>query len=511
MTIDLDNDQQIAQDDNIESLVLDEFTSDIKDQIIEDLAEGIMSRILEDERIRALSSSENIKPKRRWREDRRPNHIEEVVQKILKNTNTHIPLKDFVPENNKALNTVLKKHDKAKIYLQIVHLLYEELSVEHLDFPSTKNELLGDDADQIVEMLMRLESFMLALIFKPTPAFIYYGSTGRRVRKESPSTLAKRMSNLGREFLFIWSQEKLIRSLDHGCLTSNIKILVDFFTNLKLNHRSKTNFTIELDTTLDSLTELNTHLMELKEFVENGQLKKRLAPQQLYRTRLGDEGAEQVFVRPNQFELTELWSANSTKWKEAIEYFHSRFKDKGKSVLLYRAEIRLYSSIERVTAKQFQNFFGAFNKKANTPKGLLGYSDFLYFWKEDFSNKELVLDLVSIFEADTLITKKELESGISYYDRNICKELEVYLRNCLDNQKKLFNDKEVKLEFLPIPVLQNPSNEFAPEFLIESGELNKWNIFDNKIIPYFVFMEAFDLPYSDDIPKRFVRARKRIG
>lgn len=95
MTIDLDNDQQIAQDDNIESLVLDEFTSDLKDQIIEDLAEGIMSRILEDERTRALSSSENIKPKRRWREDRRPNHIEEVVQKILKNTNTHIDPRQY--------------------------------------------------------------------------------------------------------------------------------------------------------------------------------------------------------------------------------------------------------------------------------------------------------------------------------------------------------------------------------------------------------------------------------
>ncbi len=67
------------------------------------------------------------------------------------------------------------------------------------------------------------------------------------------------------------------------------------------------------------------------------------------------------------------------------------------------------------------------------------------------------------------------------------------------------------LQFSPIPVLLNPSHEFAPEFLIEVGDQKKWNIFENKIIPYFVFMETFDLPYSDDIAKRFTRAQKRIG
>lgn len=201
MNNDVDNDQQIIQDENIESLVLGEFTLDVKDQIIEELAEGIMSRILSDERIRALSSSKSIETKKKEREDGESNYI----RKVLKNTKTYISLKDLVPENNKALSSVLKKHANTKNYLQIVRILYEELSVEHQYFPFTKDENHFEDTDQIIEILMRLESFMLALIYKSTPAFIYYGSEsiGRGEGKESPSALAQRMTNLGREFLFI--------------------------------------------------------------------------------------------------------------------------------------------------------------------------------------------------------------------------------------------------------------------------------------------------------------------
>ncbi|MFW1737616.1 hypothetical protein ACG9X0_21845, partial [Acinetobacter sp. ULE_I080] len=100
---------------------------------------------------------------------------------------------------------------------------------------------------------------------------------------------------------------------------------------------------------------------------------------------------------------------------------------------------------------------------------LEGYSDFLYFWKEDFTTKELILDLVSIFEADTLLTKVESESDVSFHNRNIRKELEVYLKNSLNQQKELFNGNEVELRFEPTSVLLNPSYEFAPEFLIEVG------------------------------------------
>lgn len=503
MNNDVDNDQKKLQDENIESQALGEFTLDAKEQIIERITEGVISRILEDERIGELLPKKSIKTEIK----KKINSTSLYLNGILKITETSIPLKELLPENNKALSTVLKKHDSAKEYLQIVSILYEELSIDHEYFSFNEDGSWWEDKDQNMEILMRLECFMLTLMYKPTPAFIYYGSTGRYVRLESPSKLAKRLTNLGREFLFIWSIQKFIRNLDHDYLTRNIKILVEFFKNLYSNPREKATFNIQLDITLDSLRDLDRHLMTLKSYTESGRLHKKLASQQIYRTRDGDNEPELVIVRPNRIEFNELWRVNSKKWGDAIKYFRSRFR--GKSVLLYRAEIRLHSNNGRVTAEQFQKFFGVFNKKANTPNGLLGYSEFLYFWKEDFSNKELVLDLVSIFEADTLLTRIESELEVTYHDRNICKELEVYLKNCLDQQRVLFNDNEVELKFGPTPVLLDPSYEFAPEFLIEVGEQKKWNIFENKIIPYFVFMGTLDLPYSDEIVKRFSRSQKR--
>lgn len=505
MNNDVGNDQQIIQDENIESLVLGEFTLDVKDQIIEELAEGIMSRILSDERIRALSSSKSIETKKKEMEDGEPNYI----RKVLKNTKTYISLKDLVPENNKALSSVLKKHANTKNYLQIVRILYEELSVEHQYFPFTKDENYFEDTDQIIEILMRLESFMLALIYKSTPAFIYYGSesTGRGEGKESPSALAQRMTNLGREFLFIWSKRNFIRSLGHGCLTNNIKVLVDFFTNLELNFRTKTNFRIELDLTLDLLNELDAYLMRLKAFAESGQLKKNLASQQLYRTRDGDEEPELFFVRPSRIKFNRLWDANSTKWKDAIEYFHSRFKDKGKSILLYRAEIRLSLGKDQVTAKQFQIFFGAFNKKANTPNGLSGYSDFLYFWKEDFETQNIILDLVCVFKAEALMQQTENDSEQVYKYRNIRLDLQNYFKQVLNEQSEIFEGREVSLQFESTPILQNSSYGLTPEFLIELGDKTKWKIFEQKVLPYFIFMEFFDVNYSDEIKNRFKRGQ----
>ena len=72
---------------------------------------------------------------------------------------------------------------------------------------------------------------------------------------------------------------------------------------------------------------------------------------------------------------------------------------------------------------------------------------------------------------------------------------------------EIFEGKNVCLEFEPIPVLQNQSYGLAPEFLIEAGDKTKWKIFEQKILPYFIFLEFFDIDYSDEIRKRFMRGQ----
>ena len=156
---------------------------------------------------------------------------------------------------------------------------------------------------------------------------------------------------------------------------------------------------------------------------------------------------------------------------------------------------------------RFRKLFGVFNKKAKKPNGLNGYSDFLYFWKEDSETQDLILDLVCVFKAETLIQQIVSDDKQLYKSRNICTELENYFQNVLTDKPEIFEGKNVCLEFEPIPVLQNQSYGLAPEFLIEAGDKTKWKIFEQKILPYFIFLEFFDIDYSDEIRKRFMRGQ----
>lgn len=72
---------------------------------------------------------------------------------------------------------------------------------------------------------------MLALLHQPTPAFIFFGTSGERVKEETPLQLQNRMTRLGLEFLFLWENKKLIKALDSQYLTRNTKVLVDFLMN----------------------------------------------------------------------------------------------------------------------------------------------------------------------------------------------------------------------------------------------------------------------------------------
>ena len=125
MNRDVDNDQGIIQDEDNESHILGEFSLDVREQLIEKLAEGVISRILTDKQIQELSVPE----KGNYWKSKSEREVNNPIKEMLKNTDIPILLSAFVPENNKALSTVLKRHDNAKEYLEIVKILYEELIV----------------------------------------------------------------------------------------------------------------------------------------------------------------------------------------------------------------------------------------------------------------------------------------------------------------------------------------------------------------------------------------------
>jgi len=507
---DVEKDQSVDQSEQDSNDILGGISFDEKDQMIESVAEAILGRIFDDERIKALKPSKDFitdskrnEGSRRYYDDRR---------KIEKNTNQSILLEDLVPDDNKALAASIKKHKWAKEYLDVIEILYEELRVENRGFPFGCTDLprhvyplvRKDDFFRSLKVLRRIEVFMVALLYQPTPAFIFFGTSGERVKEETPLQLKERMTRLGLEFLFLWENKNLIKALDSQYLTRNTKVLVDFFNELEPAVGEKTSFALWLELNFTSLSDLNHLLMRLKSFAESGRHKKNLPSRMQYRVREGDVEPAAMIVKPSRIDMTKTWDRRSQQLLDAISYFK---KYELQSTLLYRSQIRLNSDSERVTAEQFQSLFGVFNKKAKKPNGLSGYSDFLYFWKEDSETQDLILDLVCVFKAEALIQQTENGGEQLYKSKNICKELENYLQMVLDQQHEIFEGRKVSLQFEPTPILQNSLYGLTPEFFIELGDKTKWKIFEQKVLPYFIFMEFFDVNYSNEIKNRFKRGQ----
>lgn len=504
---DVKKDQLVDQGEQDGNDILGGISFDGKDQMIENVAEAILNRILDDERIKAVKLPKGLNTDSRSNEVNRQYGARPEIQN---NTNQSILLVDVIPDSNKALVASIKQYKWAKEYLGVIETLYEELLVENINFPygdvdvSYKRNPIERLVSDFIssETLIRIEVFMLALLYQPTPAFIFFGTSGERVRTETPLELKKRMTRLGGELLFLWGKKDFIKRLNCNYLTRNIKILADFLR--EESQGGNETFTLEQDLTLGSLIELDKLLLKLKSFAEGGIYQKTPHPRLHYRVQDGDAEPIMQIIRPSHIEMTKEWGKRSKQLSEAISYFQ---KYKSQSILLFRSQIRLGSESERVTADQFQTFFGTSNKKAKKPNGFQGYLDFLYFWKEDFKTQEIVLDLVWVIDAAALIQKNENNGEHLYKFRNIHMELKAFLQKVINEKPEIFEEKKIFLEFEPIPLLQNRSHELTPEFLIELGDKTKWKIFEQKILPYFIFLEFFNIDYSDEIRSRFKRGQ----
>ena len=241
--------------------------SDEKDQMIDSIAEAILNRILDDERIKALTFSKEFDKDSRKNKDHMPRY--DAQAKIQNNTNQSILLRDLVPDSNRLLVASIKRYKWAKEYLDIIETLYEEVRIENTNFPfgydnvPKKMNPIQTVVYHIfnVKNLMRIEVFMLALLYQPTPAFIFFGTSGNRTRRETPLELKKRVTRLGEELLFLWSNKDFIKLFHCDYLTRNTKILADFFNELEPTVGEKTSFTLEQDLTLDSLFSLSNLLL----------------------------------------------------------------------------------------------------------------------------------------------------------------------------------------------------------------------------------------------------------
>ena len=484
-------------DDNDE--ILGGFLSGSKEQMIESLGEAIINYILDSDRLKTLKYESRSRVESSHQTLRRGRKIHE--------SRPYISLYEIIPENNRELLKSIKQHVWAKEYLQVIEVLYQEFFVQDPNFPFGREsvyetfELREKNYTLDLKLLIRIEVFMLALIYQPTPAFIFFGSSGREVRKELPHELKKRITRLGFELLYLIDKKNDIENFQSEAVTRNVKILIDFLRQEGSYSNRENIFSLNQDITFDSLKDLNNLLLRLKAFAETGSLKKNLMLSQMYRQRDGSPQLEQAISRPNQIEMTKDWGNRSKQLNEATEYFQ---KYKHQNILLCRTQINLKFDSGRVTARQFKDFFGIVNKKAKRTNGLLGYLDFLYFWGEDFDTNELKLDLITIYDTNMLFEISE-EPEPKCKQRNLRNELENFWKANLD--ASIFEGQNVKLKFNPTDILQAPTYGLSPEFLIEAGDNKNWAIFEQKILPYFIFLEFLDVNYTDAIRNRFKRGQ----
>jgi len=469
-------------------------------QSVDDLAEAIIEQLLGDERLKKLfNQPQNNDQRRNRRKLGRQKNKEQQ----------HLLLEDLVAQDNSSLALSIKANQFAKEYLQVVDILYRELEAEYQDFPVEHDTAykylkwarVGDSWE--LQLLMRIEVFMLSLLRQQnTPAFLYSKEQMPQIRTESSKQLEQRVTRLGREFLFLWSEMDFIKQLSGRYFTRNVQILADFLRCEDPSIKKLGGFEIlNTDAELGSLEDLSNLFIKLTSFAQRGKLQPSTKGN---RPRAGFVESVTEIVKPSSIAMTNDWNKRSKQLLDAIVYFR-RYKQQ--NIVLYRFQLQLILENDKVPYEQFKEFFGIVNKKANRPQGFKGYLDFLYFWKENFITQDLIQDMIIILDASTLIDVPVQDDQKATL-RDIPSEFFEYMQTILNENSEIFGDQKPDLEFHSTPVMQGKVWDMPAELIIETSDKGKWAFFENRILPYFVYMEIFDVDYSDDIRSRFSRGRK---
>ncbi|ENV10216.1 hypothetical protein F966_01389 [Acinetobacter higginsii] len=473
------------------------------DQEIGGIADVIIEKLFADERLEQLLTksilSSSVKERPRTNRQKKKNK-------------SYILLEELIPKDNNRLKSRIKEDKSLEEYLAVIETLYREFDVEYIDFPIDKENLKRGSNDWLflynrIDFLMRAEVFMLVLLFKPTPAFIDSPSQLQQIEKESLAQLEKRVTNLGRELLYLCKHKDFIQRLEGNYFTRNIQILAAYFkAEFSLRNKKISKFTLEQDMNVSSLVSLNRLLIGLKNFADSGEFepyKNNLS----IRQREGD--AEHTIVKLSHIDAAKKWKQSSERLRKAIQYFQG-YKKQDIVLYRFRLEIEYTKNEGRVSYEKFQKFFTLLNKKAARSEGFPGYLSFVYFWRENFNTENLVQDILIIFNANSLIEKKTQQEGAVTNIRDIPNEFSTYIFDYLKVSSECFEGKETKLNFQPIPILQNQEWNMPAELIIESGDKEKWTFFEKRVLPYFIFLETFDVDYIDDIKSRFSRGQKTI-
>lgn len=478
------------------------------DEKMDDLASLLVEKILSDSRfdkvLGSLKETSNRTESRGSTKEER-NYPVRQIQKI----------RYLIDPNRKPLQ-LSQKVKFAQQYLNVIELIYTELQAElGKDFYKTDSandthiqiiDRILNRRNDIVGLLSRLERFVLVLAYNATPAYMFDDESVEDLDEEPLEKVQKRITALGHELLYIFSNLETIKELSSGkYFSSNIKLFLKFMEDYKYSpsrHTGQGRKLIDQDIYFESLNELNYILCNLKNTIRKGEFDKQsrfklsiLRREKYLNNTVSGINSESFKIAVNKY---------SKKLQEAITYFKSY---RSSSITLYRFRIWLGIDNQKITLGQFKKFFSELNKKAaRSEVGFKGYLNFFYFW--DKHNDQWFQDIVLIIDSDTLLQVGE--SKLNGSIRNVRQEFEDYAAELIEHRGNLIfeNEKLPKIEVEPIPLMRHL--DLPSQILMEVNDHEGWNLFEKKILPFFVYQEFLEFTDDEEIRSRFSRGTRKF-
>lgn len=338
-----------------------------------------------------------------------------------------------------------------------------------------------------LELLYRIEKFMLVLAVKPLPAFIEEPKINDRI------ALDKKITSIGQEFIFLLSKHDIISKFDHEYLTTAVKIFDAFLSNRLDVQKRSTFFSLQHEISHQNIKELNELLFDLRQSWIQG----RYDP--VYKT----TWKPQHGIQYRDFsEFTKKLKNLALK----IEKDRARLAQyKMDNVAIYRFQIEILCNKQSVRHAFFGPFFTALIKAAKQSSDLVGLLDFICIWKE-MDQEVLQADTVLFFDANKQTASKGSTNQFAFVEENFQKFADGLLKKEIEKlQGANAQEKQWEITVGQIPVLLHVSPERI--WLLESNS-PQWKTVNTQLIPYFYIMGSFEREYSDEISSRTSTGRR---
>lgn len=351
-----------------------------------------------------------------------------------------------------------------------------------------QNMLLSQHMQSNLNLLNRIERFMLVLAVKSLPAFIEEPIETKNIKYEQKITL------IGKEFLYLINQYQKISRFDHEYLTTFVKIFSNFLSDSFQSYR-RGSYSLDSDVDLNSIIKFNELLLALKKSLIQGRYENKI----INRYRMSHTNI--IFRDFKEFR----------KYCKDISIKSEKFRTqliplKKEDTVIYRFQLEIYCDGVSVRYDFFGKFFTALIKAIKQSHEFSGLCNHISIWKERSKNV-LEADFVLFFNANEPVAFDGYINRFDCVKANFEKIANILLEKEVSKQADYHIKQKWELYLYQIPVL----SEFSPEciWLLEANS-PRWKIVNTKLISYFYILGGYERNYVDDILSRVSASRSKL-